>query len=783
MSPAQKLQELRNKIAEIAKKGAPLNMIAHHSTSSSAPISLGAPVTPVAIVSPVPIVAPVSFEKDNVSEDVEEKKVNKPIELREFQKRARNEIIYHVNECLSEGEVSSLSLQAPTGGGKTLILSKSIKGINEERSSNVAFIWLTIGDGGLAEQSKKALSCHLNLSGMKVYSLSEALISCPNNMAGNVVVVNWETLNKEDKDGNPLNLAMKDGEKVSFPEMCEETRKHCPIVLIIDESHTHAETNKSTRIREEIIKPAYTILSSATPSQKLDKEVIITYKEVARSGLIKKNIIVSEFATHNDGIILAANQLVSLLSLAQKVNAAYYSKMLVFVPNADKNGENGEVADILASLRDNYGWTEESGDIKLWFSGAKGTSACKKNLNRTKVIITKEAIDTGIDIPSIQVIVQLRSIKNTRVQIQKIGRGMRMPEQHHYGNALDNLYFFAYQGFEERVDWAGFESAKEAIVKNHIIIRECFRNMVASFAPIKAYRAERAKSFIESETFEEEFFPVFKRMFDEHKTSEDKEKFNFSLDYELALASGTLNLDKSKFEKNKKETVHIAEKSDIGLIYWHMMKNALGHLFKHRDCIEEATELSGKDMQTFLIINLPIVIRLVDQAIAECQSKIKDTKEIPFDYVPPLMYSFNGEVFNLSEENEKFLYDRMHIDRAAKKSDVESEFEKMIHSHENVSFIGRNYDRASGSFSVVYTDRTGKRANFYPDFIIRLNDGRWLIVDPKGNDTEEEAKRLALISALKETNIIGGIVKKEGDYFYLYSDGEKVSVNDLLVKH
>lgn len=707
------------------------------------------------------------------------------IRLRKFQEIARdlitNDCVNHLQSSPEEERV--FCLQAPTGAGKTIMISKMIKQINDQMNGNVAFVWLTIGDGGLTDQSKDALVKYLNRTGMNIYSLEEALIACPNSMAGNVVVINWESLNKEDKDGNSLNIAMKDGEKINFPQMCENTRNLCPIVLIIDESHTHAETEKSKHIRQTIITPIYTILSSATPISIGDQIHRIPYKEVAKAGLIKNHIATQEFVTHKDGIVMAAIKLKVLIALAKTCGAAYSPKMLVFVPNVDKNGKNGEVEDILVILKDQFNWDEASGDVKIWFSGAKDTDACKENFNTTKVIITKEAINTGIDIPSIQVIVQLRPTGKARVEIQKIGRGMRMPEQHHYGNDLDTLSIFAFAGFKNRIDWNGAEFYREEIEKSEIKIRPCFQSSVDKFPLVKAYRAERLDSFIESDsdTFSDEFYPLFKKKIEDHK-----DMFDISSDYKEILTTGSLHLDEKTVEELS-QVKHTADESDIGILYSIKMKGALKHLHKHLPCIEKAIHdgknLNGKrkDKQTFILNNLPIINRLIDESVRVCQTNQNDSKVVEFIFTPCKKYSFNGVVTNLTP-NSKFLYDKMYVDRVAKKSRIESSFEEYIDAHSKVEFISRNFDRHDGSFSVVYIGKDDKQHNFFPDFVIKLVDGRWLIVDTKGHDPEEEVKKLALIASLTGTNIIGGIIKVRGTNFYIdYGHGEE-SFDDFIAK-
>ena len=73
------------------------------------------------------------------------------------------------------------------------------------------------------------------------------------------------------------------------------------------------------------------------------------------------------------------------------------------------------------------------------------------NEDKTKIIITKEAIATGVDIPSISVIIQMRPIGSSTVYLQKLGRGLRMPEKKHYKGKFDflnTLYYFVDETFE-----------------------------------------------------------------------------------------------------------------------------------------------------------------------------------------------------------------------------------------------------------------------------------------------------------------------------------------------
>jgi len=722
------------------------------------------------------------------------KTIFKVIKLVKFQEIATNamtdDAVLHLEKKPSFERV--FCLKSPTGSGKTVMLAETIKKIYEALGGEVAFMWNTIGSGDLAEQSKQALYGYLQNTGIDVLLLKEALIQCPDGvMTGKIVIVNWEATNKHKKDekdesGNliPINRAMKSGDTISFPEMCEKTRALVPIVSIIDESHAHAGSTKSLDIRKNIIAPTYTILASATPDDEGEQSHKITNRMVSDAGLTKHSIIAEEFDNHRDGIVKAAEKLIILIEIAKLCGAIYFPKMLIFAANADKQGKNGDVEEMLAILEEKYGWTEKSGEIKLWFDGAKNTEACKQNLNTTKVIITKEAVGTGVNIPSIQIEVFLRPSKVGKVRTQKLGRGMRTAEAKHYGNELDTLYVYAYKGFRDDLDWRDADTIKE-LSKSKIEVRVCFKDSVSKFPVITGYYKDKESSFVHSsdEDFEEVFYPAFKDLLDKHV-----DQIDLSIEHELLLDKFNIDLDLEKVVNTVDQTNKKSDETDVGIRYRNTMRTKLGHLWDRRACIEKVVRDSldldnkRKDWQTIILNNLVLILRLKNEAIKSCQDKQPPAVEGSFEYKVPFCYYFN-EMADDTHKDGKFLREQYLTDHKERQSDLERNFEKHINSHPKIEHWDRNYDRRpKESYSVVYTGDDGKRHNFYPDNVIKLIDGRILIVDSKGGDQNKNAKRDALVLALKGTDIVGGIVSARPDgHFYIdRGDGIEISFDDLL---
>lgn len=68
--------------------------------------------------------------------------------------------------------------------------------------------------------------------------------------------------------------------------------------------------------------------------------------------------------------------------------------------------------------------------------------------------------------------------------------------------------------------------------------------------------------------------------------------------------------------------------------------------------------------------------------------------------------------------------------RSVGDSDFELEFAAFLDRCDDVQAYGKNY--LAVGFKLDYVNATGDISNYYPDFLVRLTDGRVVIVELKG---------------------------------------------------
>ena len=329
-------------------------------------------------------------------------------------------------------------LYAPTGSGKTVLVSRFIDDYLDE-NPNTVFLWLCPGAGGLERQSQETFEAVTSgiLDG-DVYSF----INEPD-PRGRVYFINWDKINKKS------NVVLREGEhKDLMTKVLHCHNDNIDIFMIIDEEHKYRDTANEYVAN---IQPVHVLRISATPVTRVEAVEEIKDDEVIGAGLIATGISINEGlskAIEENNQLDDDLQLLELADSKRKEIQAEYNKrglrirplVLIQFPNASEEWIE-RVKQHLADM----GYSENSGLVASWFSGdhPDNPEQISRLDGHYAFLLFKQAIATGWDCPRAKILVKLREGGTERFNIQTVGRIRRMPERHHYDNTLlDNCYLF-----------------------------------------------------------------------------------------------------------------------------------------------------------------------------------------------------------------------------------------------------------------------------------------------------------------------------------------------------
>jgi superfamily II DNA or RNA helicase len=134
-------------------------------------------------------------------------------------------------------------LKAPTGAGKTLMLSEIIR----KYLAGACVLVLSPGAGNLEEQTEKAIRRNLSGTDITVSGVDSLVFTSPA-PAGSVFVKNWESLcGKDRKTGEYKSILARDAEtKNVFDWIGDTVSAGVPLVIIIDEAHYGNEKDETS---------------------------------------------------------------------------------------------------------------------------------------------------------------------------------------------------------------------------------------------------------------------------------------------------------------------------------------------------------------------------------------------------------------------------------------------------------------------------------------------------------------------------------------------------------
>ena len=729
------------------------------------------------------------------------------MKLKRYQEAQVKKLILRSLEQISMGGSKKIIFQAPTGSGKTIMMAAYLEALlrdSQLEKESFSFIWAA--PRKLHTQSKLKLKSFYQDS--RILDCKDFNDLIDNQIGQNeILFLNWESINKVDK-----NTFVKENEREFYLEKVVQNtindgRK---IVLIIDESHHHANSEISKQLIE-IMSPSLTIEVSATPTMQNPDEIVkVSLDEVREEGMIKKSIslnegfrnvlnkdsIESELADGQDAFVLKQAMIKrEELSQAYKLNGIQVSP-LVLIQLPDKKAAEDEVLrhEIIKSLKEDYGITTDNGKLAIYLSEEKeNLENIARNTNETEVLIFKQAIALGWDCPRAQILVLFREHKSVAFSIQTVGRILRMPEPQigHYADEILNKAF-VYTNISDI-------SINEELARGYITIHTSKR--IDSYKPVNLRSVYRLRKR-ERTRLNAEFIAIFlsaaeayglkskiklENQFVERGLISDASIANIdevgntviSGDYEIAIRN-ELDLQKlfDSYIRQNLEPFHPEDRS-IG-----RLKESIYGFFAVSFDMEYASDQSKIINIAMSADNSKHFFNVIDKAkedyIALVENRQRELVEVSEWNIPEsLNFTANDLLVSADRSVMKPFY-------SATKFKTELAFIKFLEDSSSVEWWFKNGERDATFFAIPSVEN-GESKPFYVDFVVKLKSGDIGLLDTKRGQTVKTSveKSDGLQQYItKNKGTFGGIIDntKEdftGRWMFYKGSGEELHADDF----
>ena len=705
------------------------------------------------------------------------------MDLKHFQNQAIEKLATAIRRNLkSKDDNPDLPLQhiifkSPTGSGKTIMLSETLKQLSEDdilNEHNLVFMWLA--PMKLHAQSYKKLKDYLQESDYQLINIDDGLPSGA--LKRNTVLFsNWEKLTttagqdnpeKNIKKGDWTNIATKQGEtrKNLIDILAATEEAGTRVVLIVDESHQAFYSEKSQRFVQEIVRPTLVIEASATPKfeQKQAQVIEVPYEEVVESGLIKKQVIINNDLGKVEGVD-SKTVIESLIDLSlakrKELKSAYESVsekinplMLIQLPNGSSEAMNEldkTEKTIIEALLADRGITYSNGKLAVWLSEEKTNLDDIEQLDSpVEVLIFKQAVALGWDCPRAQLLLMRRDVKSESFKVQTVGRILRMPKGIHYDSELLDTAFVYSDLQSITIDRTEQDPLVNLIKYQQSRIREVFKDKNVIF-PDSVYLSRTDYGDLRSD-FNAFLTGRFNDNFGLTSLNTKAEKHQKLSEY--------LEADEAKLTRLVLADVivqNIDELTDhVGLdvVKMNMDQETIDYIFNLnlREFIKPFTgfartraivyptlknlfaqadfdEIKMKKMIACSAKNQEILKDVFSSALDSYDSTYqRESKERRDREMSEESWSVaEVDVFSdnyIEIQTEKNIYDHYYRNKNA--SENEERFERLLDSNDNVLWWHKNGEKMRHHFAVAYNEQMDnaktRRNSFYPDYVVRFKD-------------------------------------------------------------
>ena len=742
-----------------------------------------------------------------------------------YQQQAIGELVAKTYDLLQkDGQRHKLVFEAPTGSGKTVMSNEALRLLTEEvhtrpdsRHRQVAYLW--IAPNHLHLQSYRKMKEHFaETRRLKAVMYDELDHSAGHLHAGEVLCINWESINKEN------NVIVRDDERNrSLFRLTDRTQRELgiPIVCIIDEEHYYA--NKEAIKSEAVLRridPKVELRISATPLTTQGQKVFISRQDVIAEEMIKEGIILNPaISQHRDGELTLNQHLTrEALEKRDELAAAYRRAgstvnplLLIQLPNdtsetlgADEVRIVEEVTEYLRLSRD---LSTDNGRLAVWLSNQKkNLEDIERPDSPVDVLLFKQAIALGWDCPRAAVLLIFRKLGSFKFSTQVVGRILRMPEQHYYAEPILNKGY-VYTDLSREIikivsDDISFPSPLRAVRREdmtNVSLTSAYRDrpsgernrLGSDFKHVLREMAIQTHALRDPDDGNGGFGSEEEAQQHNRKALASRIKFDvrnieIELPEDMAISDvpDTYEVEKrAKFARTASELRRTLDDFLRGHVAPFERTHSTGVL---RGALLELLEvLFGLyDTEATKVVlyhrNKPLWGDLIDRAVAryaELMAQRRKTRSqrafATLDWEVPAerLYDEQHNVPVPAVHNHAL----MPFIREVRASTPEQRFEAFLEEHIGLlDWWYKNGDSGRQHFAVPYERRTGERSLFYVDFIVRTKAGMLYLFDTKTEQSDEEApnKHNALREYLRlesspEQPMDGGvIIAHNGNWYY-----------------
>lgn len=671
----------------------------------------------------------------------------------EFQE---NCVEYLFDKTTTSGTKQVITVKAPTGAGKTVILVKYVDFFLKNTDGKTAFIWLCPGSGNLEEQSKESmdtLTPHIDTRSL-MYSLLSGFDG------GSVTFINWELVTKKG------NNALKDGERKNlYDKIADAHQDGIRFIVIIDEEHR----NKTAKANDIInaFSPQNIIRVSATAQEVKHQEFYeIPEEDVIEAGLITRAIYVNEFVNENTQIENDYDYLLDLADAKRKEIQSGYEMVgtdirpLVLIQFPAGQPETIKaVEEKLAEM----GYTYDNELVNIWMSDDKHISDDLTANNGTPAfLLMKQAIATGWDCPRAKILVKLREGGSEEFQIQTIGRIRRMPERKHYDFPIVLDFCFIYT-----LDTKYKEGLLTTMDKAYQVRRLFAKPEVCDFTLTKEMRNLDIDIGIGEREMLKKVYEHFKGKYRlSGKTKEnmlilESAGYNFSHEIDSKIIQGVFRTTNDLSGAKESKKIEIKTKINThthGIYLMHAVDGIktitsipakrvtkiLQRLFRKGNSRKsyKLISLDVSDFYAFVINNASLLKQEFREIMAEENKQlllnpeifVGEAKTAVFTIPEMELYKYSTvKKVRVMKKNAYADYTNEFVTSEARKSTPERLFENYCERVDDIEWLYKNGDAGRQYLSIVYKDGfTGKQWLFYPDYIVRMKNGDVWIIETKG---------------------------------------------------